>query len=425
MNQTMIEKLFSNKNKSGERVIAGDIVEAKLDGVMCHYHFSSVIQEAVKAGFPNGLPKVFDKDKVFVLVDHHYPALTQQLADRAVVMRKAARQLEIVNFHDAAPGIGHQVMIDKRYALPGQLIVGTDSHTTGYGSLNAASTGIPVIEALYAAMYGELWFQVPKSIKVTLDGRHPNYPISKDIILTLAGKYGDDFGTGYSIEYDGPLIPQMSIASRMCISTQGTDVGASFSMFPCDETTRQWLGDRPRPSYEPLTADPGAIYEKEIHLNVDDMPFVVAKPHKVGNVCPVDEVSGVKIDQAQIGSCANGRYEDIEIAARMLQGRKVAEGVRFIVSPASQAVYKECLDSGVAAAIVEAGGQFITPGCGICQPAVGFLSAGETCITSTTRNFRGRKGSVDANIYLGGPLTVVAAAVAGELVNPKEVFREL
>jgi 3-isopropylmalate/(R)-2-methylmalate dehydratase large subunit len=217
----------------------------------------------------------------------------------------------------------------------------------------------------------------------------------------------------------------MPIDSRMCIATQGVDVAATFSLFPCDEKTREWLAPRTSQPYEPLTADADAQYDREIRLNVDEMPFVVAKPHKLGNVSPVDEVKNVKIDQAQIGSCANGRYEDIEIAARMLKGRKVAKGVRFIVSPASQSVYLQCLKTGVAEAIVEAGGQFVTPGCGICQPKVGYMSAGETCITATTRNYRGRKGSVDANLYLGGPLTVVASAVAGEIANPKEVFSEL
>jgi 3-isopropylmalate/(R)-2-methylmalate dehydratase large subunit len=425
MKQTMAEKLFTRKNKAGKPVMAGDIVEARLDGVMCHYGFASVNQHAQKAGFPDGVPKVFDKNKVFVLIDHHQPALSQQLADRAVVIRKAASRLDIANFHDAEPGISHQMMIDNRYALPGQLIVGTDSHTIGYGCVNAASTGLSQIEAVYAVMYGELWFEVPRSIKVTLEGHYPNYPISKDIILSLAGKYGDDFGTGFAIEYTGSLVPQMSIDSRMCIATQGTDVGATFSMFPFDAKTQVWLGEHAKKPFEPLEADPGAKYEKEYHLNIDEMPFVVSKPHRVGNVCPVDEVRGVKIDQAQIGSCANGRYEDIEIAARMLRGRKVAKGVRFIVSPASQTVYLKCLETGVAKAIVEAGGHFVTPGCGVCQPMVGFMSAGETCITSTTRNYRGRKGSMDANLYLGGPLTCVAAAVAGQIVNPKEVFREL
>jgi 3-isopropylmalate/(R)-2-methylmalate dehydratase large subunit len=260
---------------------------------------------------------------------------------------------------------------------------------------------------------------------VILDGRQPNYPIAKDIILYLAGEYGDDFAGSMSIEYAGSLVPELSIDSRMCLSAHGVEVGAKFALFPFDERTREFLKQRTDKPYAPIAADVDAHYEKEIRLNVDEMPFVVAKPHQFGNVCPVDDVAGTRIDQAQIGSCANGRYEDIEIAARMLKGRKVAKGVRFLISPASQQVYLQCLKAGLIEQLVESGAQVITPGCGICQPKVGFLSDGEVCITATTRNFKGRKGSQKADIYLGGPLTVTAAAVAGQLANPRQVFDEL
>jgi 3-isopropylmalate/(R)-2-methylmalate dehydratase large subunit len=266
---------------------------------------------------------------------------------------------------------------------------------------------------------------VPPSIKVVLDGRQPKYPIAKDIILHLAGQHGDDFAGSMSIEYSGSLVPQLSIDSRMCLSAHGVEVGAKFAMFPEDEKTRAFLRGRTDKRYEPLAPDPGAEYEREIRLNVDQMPFVVAKPHQFGNVVPVDEVAGVRINQAQIGSCANGRYEDIEIAARVLAGRKVAKGVRFIISPTSQQVYLQCVKAGLVETLLEAGAQVVTPGCGVCQPRVGFLSDGEVCITATTRNFKGRKGSLNADIYLGGPLTVAAAALAGEIVNPRKVIHGL
>jgi 3-isopropylmalate/(R)-2-methylmalate dehydratase large subunit len=217
----------------------------------------------------------------------------------------------------------------------------------------------------------------------------------------------------------------LSIDSRACLSTHGVEVAAKFALFPADAKTHAFVSARTDKTYEPLVADPDAQYEKELVVNVDDMPFVVAKPHQFGNVAPVDEVKGVRIHQALIGSCANGRYEDIEIAARMLKGRKVARGVRFVVSPASQQVYLQCLKAGLIEQLVESGAQVVTPGCGVCQPKVAFVSAGEVCITATTRNFRGRKGSLEAELYLGGPLTVTAAAIAGEIVNPKEVFHEL
>ncbi|MBI3938559.1 MAG: 3-isopropylmalate dehydratase large subunit [Betaproteobacteria bacterium] len=426
MGQTMAEKLLSQHNLAGKPVRAGDILEARIDGAMCHYHASQPMYElAVEAGFKDGLPRVWDPERIFVLVDHHQPALSQALADENMIIRREVARLGIKCFHDAEPGIAHQMMLDYGLARPGELVVGNDSHTIGYGAVNAGATGITRADMFYVLLFGELWFQVPKSIKVVLDGRHPRYPIAKDIILYLAGEHGDDLAQNMSVEYSGSLVPELGIDGRMCLSTHGVEIGAKFAMFPADEKTRGFLKGRTDKPYEPLVPDPDAEYEKEIRLNVDDMPFVVAKPHQFGNVAPVEEAAGTRIQQAQIGSCANGRFEDIEIAARMLKGRKVAKGVRFLISPASQQVYLQCLKAGLIEQLVEAGAQVVTPGCGVCQPKVGFLSDGEVCITATTRNFKGRKGSLGAEIYLAGPLTVTAAAVAGAIVNPKEVFNEL
>jgi 3-isopropylmalate/(R)-2-methylmalate dehydratase large subunit len=426
MAETMAEKLLTRHNLSGQAVRAGDFLEARIDGAMCHYHAADPLHEmAVQSGFKEGLPRVWDPDRVFVLVDHHQPALSQKLADENALIRREVERLGIRCFHDAEPGISHQMMADYGLMRPGELVVGNDSHTISYGALNAGGTGISRADMFYVLLYGELWFQVPESIKVVLEGRQPNYPIAKDIILHLAGQYGDDFAGSQSIEYSGSLVPQLSIDSRMCLSAHGVEVGAKFAMFPEDDKTRAFLRGRTDKPYAPLTPDPGAVYAKEIRVDVDQMPFVVARPHQFGNVVPVDEARGTRINQAQIGSCANGRFEDIEIAARMLEGRKVAKGVRFIISPASQQVYLQCLKAGLIEKLVEAGVQVVTPGCGICQPRVGFLSDGEVCITATTRNYKGRKGSLNAEIYLAGPLTVTAAAVAGEIVNPREVFHGL
>jgi 3-isopropylmalate/(R)-2-methylmalate dehydratase large subunit len=426
MAQTMAEKLLTRHNLAGKEVRAGDFLEARIDGAMCHYHAAEPMHDlAIEAGFKDGLPKVWDRNKVYVLLDHHQPTLSQKLADENALARREVERLGIQCFHDSEPGIAHQMMLDYGLVRPGELVVGNDSHTLGYGSVNAGATGITRADMLYVLLYGELWFQVPQSIRVVLDGKRPDYPIAKDIILYLAGQYGDDFAQGMSIEYSGTLASQLSIDSRMCLSTHGVEVGAKFAMFGMDEVTRQFVSARTELPFEALTADQGAQYAKEIRLSVDDMPFVVAKPHQFGNVVPVDEARGTRINQAQIGSCANGRFEDIEIAARVLKKHKVAKGVRFLISPASQQVYLQCLKAGLIETLIEAGAQVITPGCGICQPRVGFLSDGEVCITATTRNFKGRKGSAKAEIYLGGPLTVAAAAVAGEIVNPKEVFSGL
>ena len=423
MPQTIAEKLFSRHNLTGAPVRAGDILEARIDGAMVHYHANEPMHDlALEAGFKDGLPSVWDRDRVFVLLDHHQPTLSQKQADQNALTRREVDRLGIRCFHDSEPGIAHQMMADYGLMRPGELVVGNDSHTISYGALNSGGTGITRADMLYVLLFGELWFQVPQSVKVVLNGKQRNYPIAKDIILYLAGKYGDDFAGNMSVEYAGSLVPGLSIDSRMCLSAHGVEVGAKLAMFPFDETTREYLKGRTDKPYEPVAADPGAHYEKEIVLDVDEMPFVVAKPHQFGNVVPVDEVAGRPIQQAIIGSCANGRFEDIEIAARVLKGRKVAKGVRFLISPASQQVYLQCVKAGLIETLLEAGAQIVTPGCGVCQPKVGFLSDGEVCITATTRNFKGRKGSMNADIYLGGPLTVAAAALAGEIVNPNEVF---
>jgi 3-isopropylmalate/(R)-2-methylmalate dehydratase large subunit len=419
----MAEKLFSRHNLAGAAVRAGDMIEARIDGAMVHYHASEPMHDlAVQAGFKDGLPSVWDRERVFVLVDHHQPTLSQKQADDNALIRREVERLGIQCFHDSEPGIAHQMMADYGLMRPGELVVGNDSHTVSYGALNAGGTGITRADMFYVLLFGELWFQVPHSIKVVLNGRQRGYPVAKDIILYLAGQYGDDFAGNLSIEYGGSLVPQLSIDSRMCLAAHGVEVGAKLAMFPFDDTTRAFLKGRTDKPYEQIEADRGARYEKEIVLDVDRMPFVVAKPHQFGNVAPVDEVAGRRIQQAIIGSCANGRFEDVEIAARVLKGRKVAKGVRFLVSPASQQVYLQCLKAGLIEQLIESGAQVVTPGCGVCQPKVGFLSDGEVCITATTRNFKGRKGSLNAEIYLAGPLTVAAAAVAGEIVNPKEVF---
>jgi 3-isopropylmalate/(R)-2-methylmalate dehydratase large subunit len=377
---------------------------------------------ALQAGFKDGLPKVWDRERVYVLLDHHQPTLSQKQADENALIRREVERLGIRCFHDSEPGIAHQMMADYGLMRPGELVVGNDSHTISYGALNCGGIGITRADMLYVLLFGELWFQVPASIQVVLNGRQPRYPIAKDIILYLAGQYGDDFAGNMAIEYGGSLVPQLSIDSRMCLAAHGVEVGAKLALFPFDAATEAFVGARTQAPYEPLAADAGAHYERRIELDVDTMPFVVAKPHQFGNVGPVGEVAGQPIQQAIIGSCANGRFEDVEIAARVLKGRKVARGVRFIVSPASQQVYLQCVKAGLVETLLESGAQVVTPGCGVCQPKVGFLSDGEACITSTTRNFKGRKGSMKAEIFLAGPLTVAAAALAGRIVDPREAL---
>src|SRR5215212_854446 len=280
MPQTIAEKLFSRHNLAEAPVSAGDILEARITGAMVHYHANEPMHDlALQAGFKDGLPRVWDRDRIYVLLDHHQPTLSQKQADENALIRREVERLGIRCFHDSEPGIAHQMMADYGLMRPGELVVGNDSHTISYGALNCGGMGITRADMLYVLLFGELWFQVPQSIKVTLDGKQPNYPIAKDIILYLAGKYGDDFAGNMSIEYSGTLVPGLTIDSRMCLSAHGVEVGAKLAMFPFDDKTREFVEARTDKPYEPVAADRGATYAREIVLDVDKMPFVVAKPH--------------------------------------------------------------------------------------------------------------------------------------------------
>src|SRR5215207_513877 len=267
MLQTIAEKLFTRHNLTGAPVRSGDILEARIDGAMVHYHANEPMHDlAVQAGFKDGLPRVWDRERVFVLLDHHQPTLSQKQADENALIRREVERLGIRCFHDSEPGIAHQMMADYGLMRPGELVVGNDSHTISYGALNCGGMGITRADMLYVLLFGELWFQVPQSIKVVLNGNQPRYPIAKDIILYLAGKYGDDFAGNMSIEYSGSLVRELSIDSRMCLSAHGVEVGAKLALFPYDDTTREYVSKRTDKPYEPLVADSGAQYDKEIVL---------------------------------------------------------------------------------------------------------------------------------------------------------------
>lgn len=423
MGQTMAEKLFSRKNVAGQPVKAGDMIDARLDGVMLHAGAAQVDRRAVEAGFTEGLPRVWDREKVYMILDHYQPAQDSKHADNNLAGRNLARRLGITHFHDAGPGVAHQMMCDYGYVRPGELIPGNDSHTVLYGALNAAGTGQGEAELAYGLMFGEMWFQVPHSIKVVLNGDLRPYPFAKDIMLYLAGQYGDDFAQYRSVEYTGPVAEAMGLDGRMCMSCHTVEIGGKFGLFRADEKTLEYVRARTSLPFESVEADPDAEYERVIEVDVDALDFQVAKPHRFNNVVPVKEVAGVKINQAIVGACSNGRFEDIAVVARMMQGRKVARDVRFLVSPASNEVYKQCINAGFIPGLIDSGVQFLDPGCGVCQPYRAYMSSGEVCITSSTRNFRGRYGPPDSDVYLGGPATVAAAAIAGEIIDPKEVLR--
>lgn len=425
MGQTIAEKIFSRNHITGQMVQAGQMVTAKIDGAMLFLPFDAIHHHMVKAGMSEGLPRVWDKEKVYYVMDHFQPAQNLQIAERNKVGREMAKRLGLKYVYDSIPAVGHQVICDKGYARPGELIVGIDSHSTIYGALNAAGTGIGEADMAYALTFGELWFQVPYSIKVNLHGKNRPYHMAKEIFLFLADQYGDDFAQYRSVEFAGEGADHMPLSDRLCLAAQMVDLGAKFAVFNWNEEVEQYVRLRTDRPFAPVAADADAVYERVIDVDLEELDFYVAKPHRVGNVARAEEVRGTRIDQAVIGGCSNGRFEDLELAAKILKNRQVASWVRLFVQPASWDVYRQCGKAGIIDTILDSGGFFLEPGCGSCQPMKGCLAAGEVCITSTTRNYKGRMGSTEAFIYLGGPATVAASALKGEIVSPKEVLDEL
>lgn len=422
MGQTIAEKVLSRQSLSGAKVKAGDLIDARIDCLMVK-EWPAIRAAYARMGFKDGPPVVWNQERACLLLEHYQPPVDEAYARGDLEARRDAKRLGLKNFRDAEMGICHQMMLDYGLARPGELVVGNDSHTISYGALNIAATGIGNDESAYVFAFGELFFGVPETIKITLRGKNKPYPFGKDVILYLAGKYGDAFAQGRAVEFHGPLASEMDITTRLTIADHAVEVGAKFGLFLADEKTDQYVRARTDASYETIAPDPDASYARHIEVDCDEIGFQVAKPYRFDNVCPVGEVAGVRIDQARIGSCANGRFEDIEIAARMIKGRKVAPGVRFYVSPASMKVYQECAEAGLVATLLQAGVQVVNPGCGLCskQPTLNE----EVCITATTRNYRGRMGGStcgEAQIYLASPATVTAAAIAGKIIDPREML---
>jgi 3-isopropylmalate/(R)-2-methylmalate dehydratase large subunit len=423
MGHTIAEKILSRQNLQSAPASAGDIIDARLDGLMVHsQHWSSIRSLYRRLGWDDSPPRIWDVDKFYLMLEHVQPPRNVEGHKSNYDARREAARLGLTHFYDTEMGICHQMMVDYGHIRPGEFVVGTDSHTLMYGGINCVSTGIATDEAAYALAFGELFFSVPESIKVNLHGKARPYPFGKDIILYLAGQFGNSFAQNRSVEFHGPAAADLPIADRLTLADHIDEVGGKFGLFLADEKTTAFVRELTDQPFEPVAPDPDAKYIQEIDVDIDALSFQVAKPYRFDNVSPVGEVAGTKIDEARIGSCANGRFEDIEAAARVLEGKKVAPGVRCYVSPASMEVYRRCAREGILATLLDAGVQVQEPGCSIC---VDILINEEVCISSTTRNSHGRFGGADcadAQIYLAGPVTVAAAAIAGEIVDPREVL---
>ncbi len=418
--QTIAEKILAAHSLSGNEIKPDDIIMAKIDLIMSHLGTGKVALDFTKIR-PAKRRRVFDPDKIVIILDHYNPAPSERFALVHDVIRKFVKKQKIKNFYDIKEGICHQVLPEKGHIRPGMLIVGGDSHTTTYGAFNAASCGLGNTDLFYAYVKGELWFRVPRSIKFNITGKLPHNVMSKDIIIKIAGDYTAEVARYKSIEFVGDTVENLSIASRMTMSNFALELGAKFAFGVPDEKVVDWVKERTPEPFDLVKPDPNATYEKTYEMDVSDLEPHISCPHTVDNVKPVSEVAGTKINQAFLGSCTNARYEDLEIAAKMLEGKRIHEDVRMIVTPASQEIWLQAAKSGISEMLINAGAIITNPSCGACFGAVGgVLAPGEKCISSSNRNFQGRMGSDSAGVYLGSPATVAASALTGVITDPRD-----
>jgi 3-isopropylmalate/(R)-2-methylmalate dehydratase large subunit len=419
MNQTIAEKILATK--SGEtRVTPGQIVDAYPDLVMSH----TATWRSVSVMKRIGATKLFDPDRLAIVLDHISPAKTEKYATDQQTSRNFAREYGIEKFYDVDAGIAHLVLMENGHVKPGDLIVGTDSHCTIYGALGALGSGIGYTEVASIWVTGKLWMKVPTTIKLSLEGRFAAAVSAKDLMLHLIGKLGAD-GCGYkSVEFDGSALPEMSISERMTMANLAMEMGSKCVFIPPDEKTREWLLPRLKDptAYRPVYADEDATYEQAVTVNLSELTPMVACPHQVENTKPVSEVLGTRIDQAFLGSCANGKYEDLVVAAGILKGRRVDPRVRLIVTPGSKQILLEAMRSGILATLIESGALVTNPGCGACAGDGGTMADGEVSLSTANRNFIGRMGSPKSSIYLSSPATLAASALKGAIADPREFF---
>jgi len=414
------EKILA-KAAGKKTVHPGEIVDANVDMVMVHDLTGPLAVEAFKK---IGTPKVWDNKKVVVILDHQVPAESVKAAELHKTMRNFAKTQNLTFYEVGRGGICHQVMPENGHVTPGNVIVGADSHTCTYGAFGAFATGIGSTEAAAVMATGKIWFKVPPTIKVNVKGKFQKYVTPKDLILNIIGNLSVDGAIYRAAEFTGPTIKAMSIAGRMTLCNMAVEMGAKNGIIAPDETTAEFLAGRVKkmPNLETLQSDKDAEYERTVEFDVSKMEPQVACPSSVDNVKPVSEVGDVPVDQAFIGSCTNGRLEDLQLAAKVMKGKKVKEGVRALVIPASQEVWKQADEAGLLKIFTDAGAIVCGSACGPCLGGhIGLLAAGETCVATSNRNFIGRMGSTQANVYLASPATVAASALTGKITNPREV----
>lgn len=411
---TLAEKILARAS-SCPSVKPFEVVTAKIDVAMSHENADVVL----RAFREIGLDRVWDPERIVILFDHRIPAESEKTAATHQRIRNFVAEQGIRHFFDLKEGICHQVLPEHGLSRPGEVMVGTDSHTTTHGAFGTFAAGIGATEMAGVWATGELWFMVPQSMKIEVTGAFRKHVSAKDLILKIIGMLGAAGADYRSVEFHGATIDAMSVASRMVLTNLSMEMGAKVAFCVPDDRTVDYVRSRADRAFTPLRPDEDAVYSEKIEVDVSDMVSMIACPHSVDNVRTVAEVEGTRIDQALIGSCTNGRLEDLAAAAELLQGKRVADTVRLLVIPASRRVYLEAVQQGLIEVFLKAGGLVLNPGCGPCLGAhQGLLAPGEVCLSTTNRNFKGRMGSPDSLVYLASPATVAGSAVTGVITDP-------
>lgn len=421
MGMTMTQKILA-AHAGLEEVTAGQLIEAKLDVVMAN----DITGPMAVPVFYQMAENVFDKEKVVLVPDHFTPNKDIKSAENSKSIREFAKKQGLTHYYEIGQmGIEHAILPEKGIVVAGECIIGADSHTCTYGALGAFSTGVGTTDIATGMAMGELWFKVPSAIKFVLTGKPAAYVSGKDIILHIIGKIGVDGALYKSMEFVGDGIKNLTMDDRFTMANMAIEAGAKNGIFMVDEQAENYIKEHSEKSYNVYTADDDADYDEVIEINLAEVRPTVAFPHLPGNAKTIDEVEAmepIKIDQVVIGSCTNGRMEDLRRAAAVLKGHTVHPDVRVIVLPATQKIYKECIKEGIVDIFIDAGCAFSTPSCGPCMGGhMGVLAAGEKCVSTTNRNFVGRMGHVDSLIYLASPEVAAASAIAGCIANPEKV----
>jgi len=420
MSKNIVEKILS-KASERRKVEAGEIIKAKVDKVMFHDLTGPLTLKSFKE--MNG-KKVWDPEKIIVIFDHLVPANNERAALNQKNIREFVFEQGIKNFYDIGKGgICHQIMVEKGYAKPGELIIGADSHTCTYGAVGAFATGMGATDVAAILLTGETWLKVPETMKIDISGKIKEPITSKDVILYIIGKLSVDGAVYKAVIFSGETVENMTIDSRMTMCNMAVEMGAKTGIVEPDKITEQYFKEKNISINFNFKSDSNADFSEKIDFDVSKIEPQVACPSSVDNVKPISEIEGIEINQAYIGSCTNGRLEDLKLAAKIVKNKKIKENVRTIIVPASQEIYLNALKEGLIEIFLKAGALVCNPTCGACIGThMGVLADGEVCIASINRNFIGRMGSTKAKVYLASPATVIASAIMGKITDPRSIF---